>query len=469
MLNKLRIAYLFVLLAILVAPTAPVLAQTPAPVIPDGFQLLLAEGGVALYQKNYANGSPDFVQTVDLKQGAALRLLYAPIAEPRHGLGVYGGDDPRFGLQPLSLYWRQASQANDTAFCVTNGQFFYMPEAPTRLAFPLKVDGQIITDGWAIQQYPDQKLMLELWDDHADIVPLTKEALYSSQAPDIIAGLTEEANKRAKFAVGRTFFGIQDKDQDGTYETVLVANTQIASQVDIAGVLRAWGADKVMMLDGGGSTQLTCKGTPYISSERLIPQAIAILSAVPPAVAAEVVQKQPIWVSAVEGQPVQFQVELKNTGQETWQAGQHQVVLSPGPLNSKMTLDFKNNIEPGQTVTLTLKLMSYWQAGTYPEQINWEISRQGKSFPIDQIQLNTIVLPQKLGDQQVELDKELARWSDQPQADVTQQVQSWQKAQSPPPTVGEVAAENVKNVLWVPALMMPFLLLIFANLMRGRH
>jgi len=43
-------------------------------------------------------------------------------------------------------------------------------------------------------------------------------------------------------------------------------------------VLREFGADQVMMLDGGGSTQLTCDGQNYIASERLVPQALGIVA-----------------------------------------------------------------------------------------------------------------------------------------------------------------------------------------------
>jgi hypothetical protein len=49
--------------------------------------------------------------------------------------------------------------------------------------------------------------------------------------------------------------------------------------VDAAQVLRDFGAEQVMMLDGGGSTQLSCKGEDYVSSDRLIPQALGVIGA----------------------------------------------------------------------------------------------------------------------------------------------------------------------------------------------
>jgi hypothetical protein len=56
----------------------------------------------------------------------------------------------------------------------------------------------------------------------------------------------------------------------------LVFNTSSARTSDAGKALKRFGAEKVMMLDGGGSTQLICKGKPVISSDRLIPQALAV-------------------------------------------------------------------------------------------------------------------------------------------------------------------------------------------------
>lgn len=247
--------------------------------VPPGFYLVQSKDGVQLYRKDYPGGAPDFVQVVDLSMGAALKPLHGAISDPGTGQGVYEGNDAHFRSRSLSDYWRTFSTENPSAFCVTNGQFFYMPEYPTRLPFPLKVDGDLLTDGYGIKDFPGKKLILELWPGKADIISLSKEALLNSTAPDIVAGLTEDAPKRIKFAVGRTFVGVADKNVNGTYETVLVFNSSISHQDAAANVLRNFGAEKVMMLDGGGSTQLSCQGKSYIYSDRLIPQAIGIMAA----------------------------------------------------------------------------------------------------------------------------------------------------------------------------------------------
>lgn len=242
---------------------------------PPDFTLLLSDHGVELYRKDYADGNPDLVQRIDLSQGTAIKLLYGSIASLGEGEGVYDGDNPTIDRQSLPTVWEQFLSTNNLAFCVTNGQFFSTNEDPTKLAFPLKVGGRITSDGYGISEFPDQKLMLEIWESRVDIVPLTQNALYSSTAPNIIAGLTEDANKGPANPTGRTFIGIDDSNTDGQFETILIFNSKTATQPDAAKVLRDFGADKLIMLDGGGSTQLICGGVWYVESNRTVPQTIA--------------------------------------------------------------------------------------------------------------------------------------------------------------------------------------------------
>jgi len=247
--------------------------------VPSDFRLVTSASGVKLYRKDYKNGTPDFVQVINLSLGAEIVPMHGKITETREGKGVYGGSDPRLRSQALNKYWQDLQGFSTDAFCVSNGQFFYMLEYPTRLPFPLRVDSQVVTDGYGLRNYPNQKLLLLLWPNKADIVYLDKATLYGTSAPHAIAGLTEDARKSPTKYVGRTFVGVDDLDGDGAAEIVLVFSTRSARQKDAASVLRSFGADKVMMLDGGGSAQLTCQGKAYVASERPIPQAIGVLAA----------------------------------------------------------------------------------------------------------------------------------------------------------------------------------------------
>ena len=276
--NKYQLVIGIVILVSLWAPT-PVLADADRLQAPEGFKLIAEAPGVQLYRKSYNNGAPDYVQIINLSLGAQLVPLHGGIAEARPEKGVYGGSDPRFYSKSLQKYWAELTSLHPNAFCVTNGQFFYMPEYPTRLPFPLRLNNQVISDGYDLRGFPDQKLLLLLWSGKADIVPLERETLYNTLATHAVAGLSEDARKSPTKYVGRTFVGIDDRDGDGQSELVLVFSTRSARQKDAAAVLRSFGADRVMMLDGGGSAQLACQGVDYVASERLLPQVLGVVAA----------------------------------------------------------------------------------------------------------------------------------------------------------------------------------------------
>jgi hypothetical protein len=258
---------------------------------PDGFSPVIASEGVELYSDGpEENPRSRFVQVVDLSQGASVKLLHGRIGVEGIGKGPYGGDHPAFWRQPLQTFWDKFLASDSKAFCITNGQFFAdkhsdrTPINPTTLAFSLKADGVYVSDGYAVagrqEEFPRQKLMLEIWKDRADITELTRDNLYNSNAPNIIGGLTEDANRGPSTATGRTFVGVQDANNDGQFETILIFNSGSSKQLEAADTLRSFGAGKVMMLDGGGSTQLICEGQPYVVSSdtppRTLPQTLAV-------------------------------------------------------------------------------------------------------------------------------------------------------------------------------------------------
>ena len=128
------------LTAIAAAPVGASAASTSDPPIPPGFYLVTSSIGVQLYQKDYSEGNPDLVQVIDLSEGASIELKHGDIAKPGANRGDYGGDNPKFYSRSLKDYWRDFASQNPNAFCVTNGSFFFMPEYPTKLAYPLRVD-----------------------------------------------------------------------------------------------------------------------------------------------------------------------------------------------------------------------------------------------------------------------------------------------------------------------------------------
>jgi hypothetical protein len=266
--------------------------------LPEGFELIDEAPGIQMFKKEYRGGTPDYVQIIDLMRGAGVVPILGQVQDTGAGNGVYGGNDARISQYQVNRFWNDFSATYQGAFCMVNGEFFLMRESPTRLPFPLKVNGEIITDGYAIQEYQDQKLILEIWADRVDIQPLTRDTLYQSDANHIIAGLTEDARKNIQNFVGRTFIGVLDQEQDGRFETLLVFSTKTAKQKDAAEVLRSFGAEKVMMLDGGESTQLVCRSGSYISTDRHLPQVIGITSALSSTAGAESFPESPEKLAA---------------------------------------------------------------------------------------------------------------------------------------------------------------------------
>ena len=263
---------------------------------PPGFTLLSSRVSVELYTDD--STGTQFVQIVNLAKGATVSLLRGELA-PQVEPGGWGGPNPEVYRQPLQEVWDEFSASDENAFCVTNGQFFSTNEYPTTpLAFSLKQNGVVVSEGYASGPYvgkqefpkpndPDQtnrKLMLEIWEDRVDIIELTEDNFYNSSAPNIIAGLTEDADKGIDNPTGRTFVGIVDTDNNTIYETVLIFNSPLATQPVAAEVIRSFYPDiedddiEVMMLDGGGSTQLMCNGQLYVpsSDNRTIPQTLAV-------------------------------------------------------------------------------------------------------------------------------------------------------------------------------------------------
>ncbi|MBD1894523.1 phosphodiester glycosidase family protein [Coleofasciculus sp. FACHB-129] len=246
---------------------------------PLGFKAIRSAPGVTLY-----NQKSDYVQVVDLSQGASVKFLYGEITNPGKRQGAYGGNDPKLRRQTLTQAWKNFSSFNKKAFSITNGQFFRNDTKSaiiTNLAFPVKANGIIMSDGYAGEnEFASQKLMLAVWNSRAEISVFNgKNSLYSSSAPNIIVGLSEKANKFMNKNLGRTFMGVLDRDSNGISETVLIFNSSDSTQFHAVQTLKKFGADQVVMLDGGGSSQLLAQGVNYITSPRTIPQTIGVVSA----------------------------------------------------------------------------------------------------------------------------------------------------------------------------------------------
>lgn len=233
--------------------------------------------GVQLFKKDFLGGSTDYVQVIDLAAGAYLEF--------GHGNINSGGGtaNPYFTRESMADVWTEKTGLHYNVFSITNGQFFNDGISPTQLAFPVKEGGAMVADGYGnASEFVGEKLFLPVWSNRADVVIFNDNpnSVAASSAPQGIVGLLRTADKAPASSTGRTFAGVLDEDGDGVYEKVALFSSAAATQAHAAARLHSFGIeyDKILMLDGGGSTQMRAAGTDYVSSTRLIPQYIVVYS-----------------------------------------------------------------------------------------------------------------------------------------------------------------------------------------------
>ncbi len=254
-----------------------------------GYVVHAFQKGVVTFRKDYPGGSPDYVTQVNLKEARVISVI-GPTVNPGLGQGVFGGNNPELDRLLVFDFWGQAVNfLGARAFAAINAGFFNTVMNPTPLAFPLKQRRQIVSDGYGstteyqaplgirilklkgstakIESYPDSNAMgTDLHD------PL--------QAPHMIAGLATTVDKSMNSFVGRTFIGLA-KAHNGLHYTLMIFSSAYASQAWAENVLIndfLCVPGQLLMLDGGGSTQLTIQGQQEVSSARTVPHVLVVAS-----------------------------------------------------------------------------------------------------------------------------------------------------------------------------------------------
>lgn len=253
---------------------------SPFQAIPSGFVQVDSSAGVTLYKQNYSNGYSHYVQVINLNEGAGLKLFTGTVTDPGFGTGSYSGDNPKIRREPLATSYNNFKSSNPTAVSTVNGQFFSTSNDPTSLAFPIK-SPELVATGYGETEFsnPNQKLMLEIWPNKANITSFNIDSFRASSAPNILVGLTEDANKRINNYIGRTFIGVGNYNSSvGGYDKVFIFSSAYSTQLNAASILRSFGAAQVIMFDGGASSQMIWKDISYVSSSRSLPQSIGVFS-----------------------------------------------------------------------------------------------------------------------------------------------------------------------------------------------
>lgn len=255
--------------------------------VPFGFSPIKEAKGVTLYE---SFDKSDYVQVVDLSQGASLTLR---TGEPKYNSqtnGANGGTSPKFKSESIDTFWRLFSDRSSNPFSVVNGAFFSTREDYTQLSDPLKItyplfDGRtesVVFDGTERREGIDLKL--EIGNNRADITEFDGDlnSIKNSAYPFVLVGLKENIGEDDLLGwfKGRTLVGVRDGDSNGTNETVLILTSKGKRIQDAARILKDFGANKIIQFDGSGSSQLIAQGQNYVDGDkRNIPQFIGVLSA----------------------------------------------------------------------------------------------------------------------------------------------------------------------------------------------
>ncbi len=244
--------------------------ETPVPrIAPSGFREVAHEEGVTIW-KNRRN---EYMQIVSPHRGAVVDLLHGGIL-PTEGAGT------NFARRDLRDWWTEWKTKTPGALTIANGQFFNMNDpAKSPLAFSTKIDGIVYVGYGDEAEYGGKKMLLRIGKRYATVEPYSDNAgsLYDFTEPDIIVGLRPDVSKSGNRRLGRTFMGTM---RNGN---LLIFSSPSATQRYSERMMMAFGADRnrIMMLDGGGSTQLIQEGKLLIPSSknldlRTVPLAIGV-------------------------------------------------------------------------------------------------------------------------------------------------------------------------------------------------
>ncbi|MBD1920747.1 hypothetical protein H6F77_06570 [Microcoleus sp. FACHB-831] len=286
--NKLLLIFVFFLLSFNIAIAN---AQTFAP--PTAYRSLDIIDGAGLYKTQLADGNEAYLQAIDLRKMHVDQII-GDVEKMGLGEGKYyrvngNSNSPYFPMQLFSdvenqyktLYGKQV-------FSIMNCAFFEEYKASTQLAFPLKVNGQLITagsspygpfSGAANDYYKNIKLKALVWNDNTAYItdydpksgfPLTKpsvkNALVSYRYSDHPAKILgkDQANKYH-------VIGTLNKDKTPGDELILILTVNKTTLDEAAELLRKLGVKgDILTSDGGSSTFITNPRTGNL----LVPQPV---------------------------------------------------------------------------------------------------------------------------------------------------------------------------------------------------
>ncbi len=202
----------------------------------------------------------------------------------------------------------------------------------------------------------------------------------------------------------RTRQSVAGIDAEG--HTLYLAVSTVRSTGDIARLLRDYGADDAMKLDGGGSSQLWYDGRTLLDSDRGIANALLVFVEDRPRHAAQLMTRLPIPVVEVN-EPVSMEIDLRNTGFLEWTTdrGYGLQFIDGAALFEQVSLMAPRVTAPDEVSRLVLSINGSSQPGVYGS--TWQMIAGAESFGAP-IPIRLIVIPHYADDLQSKIQALLA-------------------------------------------------------------
>jgi hypothetical protein len=271
-------------------------SATPAvcgsPQASQNFNVNTTATGVTLYERPASCSSNEYVQVVDLSQGANVVSIVSNGTSNPVSCGATTYENTTYFANQLgpeatggTFNWWDYFGSRFTSvepFSVINGAFF---STSGQITFPAKDNNYIPEEltfgyGWNVPadaDAPKRALVINGVGTSAvaDVVPY--DELNGCPNPNIfnsgskvIVGFTPDVPKGAEVD-GRTFAGVVDCDGNGQAEKIIFYSTNCSSRSDAVALLQGFGvnATEIVQFDGGGSSQLVVGGTYFLTTDNL--------------------------------------------------------------------------------------------------------------------------------------------------------------------------------------------------------
>jgi hypothetical protein len=250
-------------------------STTPKPVL----QTIAEVDGAVLSKRLLKGDNVAYLQVIDVRKMHIDQFVEETSRKGEKQGKYYQGEgkfpSPYFKMKTVAEVQKQyQTQYGASVFSLLNGAFFEDYQASSRLSFPIKINGKIITGGSspygpirkpADPHYKTVRLKTLVWDDQkvsiVDYTTSTGAPLNQGVVKNAIVSYQYQDHPAYVFnpkAVNRYYLlGTLDQDRQAGDESLVILTMIRGTLAESAQVLREFGVkSEILTLDGGSSTYL---------------------------------------------------------------------------------------------------------------------------------------------------------------------------------------------------------------------